>query len=356
MKITFLLPAWCDSPIGGYRVVYEYSNRMVRKGHSVTVIHPAKYDPRVISLGQAAALFIAAAGRRPTRVRPSWFPLDRSVQSLLTPGWEEKYVPDADAIIATGWQTAEWMSRYPDRKGQKFYLIQSYETWSGPEDRVRATWSLPCHKIVIAKWLLDLAEEMGLKGLSYIPNGIDFTVYRETSPLKERNPYRVCMIYHVNPCKGFKYGLEALEMVRRRYPKIEVDLFSIHRKRREVPEWMRYHFNPPQGRIVDIYNSSSIYVSPSLIEGWALPPAEAMACGCALVSTDIGGVRDYAIDQETALLSPPQDAGAMAENIMILLEDHTLRIRMAEKGKRHIGRYTWEAAADLLEASVKSMI
>jgi len=75
-----------------------------------------------------------------------------------------------------------------------------------------------------------------------------------------------------------------------------------------------------------------------------------MACGCALCATDIGGVGDYAIHEQTALLSPPKDPDALARNIAWLLEDNNLRVRLARQGQNLIANsFTWDRATDHLE-------
>ena len=113
---------------------------------------------------------------------------------------------------------------------------------------------------------------------------------------------------------------------------------------------MEYHRDPDQRFIVDeIYNRSSIFLSPSLAEGFGLPPAEAAACGCALVCTDSGGVRDYAEHGVTALLSAPQDPVTLAEHIHMLLQDEPLRVRLAEAAHARVKRFTWDHSADLME-------
>jgi hypothetical protein len=40
MRITFILPMFLASPSGGFRIVYEYANRLQQRGHRVTLVHP----------------------------------------------------------------------------------------------------------------------------------------------------------------------------------------------------------------------------------------------------------------------------------------------------------------------------
>ncbi|MCK4793248.1 MAG: glycosyltransferase family 4 protein, partial [Desulfobacteraceae bacterium] len=188
------------------------------------------------------------------------------------------------------------------------------------------------------------------------PNGIDHTKYRLLQPIENRPP-RIAMLYHIIDWKGSEDGIKALELARDKFPKLQAALFSRLARPKGLPEWIEYHCDPPQEDLVGrIYNGSSMYLCPSWREGWHLPPAEAMACGCAVVSTDIGGVRDYAEHGVTALLSPPRNPEALAQNILRLLEDDELRIRLAKAGHERIQEFTWERSTDLLEQFLKDRV
>src|SRR3546814_13925355 len=69
-----------------------------------------------------------------------------------------------------------------------------------------------------------------------------------------------------------------------------------------LAEPFSFHANPPQTVLRDLYNQAAIFVSASHEEGWGLPPAEAAACGAALVVSSNGGHSDYLTDRETALM------------------------------------------------------
>ena len=88
-----------------------------------------------------------------------------------------------------------------------------------------------------------------------------------------------------------------------------------------------------------VYNQHAIFFSPSLAEGWALPPAEAMAAGCALVCTQIGGHADYAFTNETALLVEPKNIQDMVHKLRRLLNDKLMRIQLAERGHEFITKH-----------------
>ena len=272
---------------------------------------------------------------------------------LFTPSSDPRNIPDGDAIFSTAWHTVDSVLKCPPEKGEKCYFIQHYEVWQGPKDLVDATWRAPLHKVVIAKWLMEKGEELGASDLTYIPNSINHEIYHLTRPIEAR-PKQVAMMYSREEFKGSTYGIQALEIVKRKLPDLKVVFFSTSRAEASIPGWIEYHRSPPLKFMVDeIYGGSSIFLSPSLAEGWPLPPAEAAACGCAIVSANNGGVREYVEHEVTGLLSPVKDADSLAANIIRLFEDDRLRIALATACNQRISSLNWERSTDKLELFLK---
>jgi glycosyltransferase involved in cell wall biosynthesis len=349
LKITFLLPGTGHLPTGGGKVVYEYANHLSRRGHRVTLVHPARVaaQPSPLQIMRGAAVFVLRSTVGEFRPK-KWFPLEQAVRTLWVPSLSSRFIPDGDVVLATAWATAEWVVDYPAEKGEKFYLIQSWETWSGPEDRVRATWKTTLRKIVVARWLRDMARELGVE-CCYIPNGIDFQQFGLDQPPENRNPNHAMMLYHTHPVKGSAFGLEALKLVKKELPDLRVTLFGTSPPDPAFPRWINYRRMPSQSELRACYNDAAIFVAPARMEGWPLPPAEAMICGCALAATDIGGHREYGIDGETALLSPSGNPKKLADNVLRLVRDAELRMKIARNGYEHIRRCSWEEAIDSFE-------
>lgn len=350
LGITFVLPMWSDVPIGGYKVVFDYANGLEDRNHRVNIIFPSSFH-RYGEVTQKS-LFSKVIRRiwkwfeRESPPLPSlnWYSLSPEVKLHLVPTLDEIYIPRSDMIFATSWHTAEWVNSYRPDKGAKYYLIQSFETWSGPEKDVKETWKMPLKKIVIASWLKDIALQLNEEIIAYIPNGIDLSVFKLTTPIEDRDPKRIGMIYWTDPVKGSQDGIDALRFVKDSMPDIRVTFFSIHPRGQNVPEWVDYYHDPTVNTICELYNSFGIFVSPSLIEGWPLPPAEAMACGCAVISTDNDGIREYAVDEHSALLSPPHQPKELANNILKLINNRQLRLSLAWEGNKHIQQFSRENA------------
>lgn len=337
-------------PIGGFKVVYEFANGLSERGHEVNIIHPLLPFPEIAKfknkLRMFSRLMLSSLLGTP---RLSWFDISPKVNMLVVPSLEEKHIPPADIIIATAWQTAEWVNRYDLNKGEKFYLIQHYETWSGSEERVKPTWKMPLRKIVVARWLEKIACEMGENRVTYVPRGIDFKQFHITKPIEKRIPKIISMFYHKLDWKGAQDGITALKIVKDKVTELQPVFFSICPKDAKVPEWVEYHHNPPQSELREIYNSCAIYLNPCWSGEWGLTTAEAMACGCAVVCTDSDGAAEYGFHEKTALVSKPKDPQTLAQNILRLLEDDDLRIRLAKAGYDLIQKFTWEKSVTILE-------
>ncbi len=98
--------------------------------------------------------------------------------------------------------------------------------------------------------------------------------------------------------------------------------------------------------VAHLYASTRVYVCASRAEGWGLPALEAMAQGCAVVSTLHDGCRAYARDGENLLLVPPGDAPALANAIDRLLVDLDLVDQLRRGGLETVQSFNWPAAAD----------
>lgn len=352
MKIVFLLSQEGSHPIGGLKVVYEYANRLARRDHSVRVLHVAQLFHRGARLSLRERLrafryvpFALSGNWRPDR----WFKLDPRVRLSWIPSFSRIFLPRADAYIATWWTTADHLAALENLPVRKLYLIQHLETWFGSPDEVLATWRAPLEKIVIAQWLEDVAREMG-ESCHYIPNGLDFTKFGCDIAPESRNPSRLAMLFSQGlSWKGSWYGVAALKILKDKYPQLEAELFGIEERPTDLPSWIIYHQRPSQQELRRIYNRASIFLAPSLTEGWGLPPCEAMMCGAAVVATDIGGHREFCTDGDTALLVPAKNPRAMAEAAGKLIENPELRLRLAQSGHSNIQRFTWDAACDAFE-------
>jgi len=96
-------------------------------------VHPGRLviNPTKLDHVKNAARFVLR--KLDGRYTPDpWLKMDPKVRLLCVPSLSERFVPDGDVVIATAWQTAEWVSRYSRSKGRGFYFIQHLE-WTREE-------------------------------------------------------------------------------------------------------------------------------------------------------------------------------------------------------------------------------
>jgi len=157
MRITFVLEA--ASLAGGVRVVAIYAKELSRRGHQVCIISTQR--PPYSTRHKIKSLLKGQGWPGYPPLGPTHLD-DLGVEHRMLKSYRpvrDKDVPDADVVVATWWKTADWVAALSPKKGAKAYLIQHYETWGGPPGEVDRTWRLPLHKIVISRWLADLARD-----------------------------------------------------------------------------------------------------------------------------------------------------------------------------------------------------
>jgi glycosyltransferase involved in cell wall biosynthesis len=354
MRIAFLLPGRSVKPAGGFKIVYEYANRLVQRGHGVSVIHP--WDcvrPGSIAAAMRARLWVAGLGWRRAAIAP-WFDLDERVQLPLVTYPAAANLPASDVLIATAWHTASWVDAAAPGRGVGFYLIQGYETWDGDTDRVRATWRLPLRKIAISEWLEEIAAELGEGDrTSRVPLGMDLDRLGVDIPPGAREP-RIGALWNSGKEKGGGDMVAAMQTARQRVGGVTAVMFGTAPRPGSLPDWIEYTMLPSRDELRSLYNSCSIFLQASRSEGWGLPACEAMICGCALVTVDNGGSREYAIDGETAIVVPPERIDELAAGIVDLLGDDDLRLRLAGRGREYLQAYTWDDSVAEFERVLES--
>jgi len=200
----------------------------------------------------------------------------------------------------------------------------------------------------------EIAREMRTPAarIAVVPNGVDAELFRPL-PGRPRTAGRIVATASADvPLKGLDPLLRAFAILRTRRP---AELVVVGRPRPDgpIPRLMdelglngsvRFVSGVPDAELVALYAAAEAAVVPSLYEGFSLPAVEAMACGMPLVATTAGALPEVVGD--AALLVPPGDHCALADQLTVLLADPGLRRDLGERGRtRVLDRFTWEAAA-----------
>lgn len=353
MDISFVLPSIPRKPVGGYKIVFEYSNRLTERGHNVTIYFDCEQVLKKYKLPEIMRKFLL---KSLLKIYPTWFNLYKDVSKKCIFGIKSYNIDNSDIVIATAVETAEDVYKLDDKIGEKAYFIQDFENWNCSNEYVYKTYEYDMKKIVIADWLKKLVDKKSDSPSVYIPNGIDFNVFDVEIPINQRKKHTIAMLFHKAEHKGSKYGIEVIKILKEKYKDLEVRMFGVPKRPQKLPKWIEYTQNANEAQLRDIYNKSSIFLSTSVEEGFGLTGAESMACGCALVSTNYKGVNEYAIDGENALISPIKDVNSLVENIKTLFSNDQLRKSIAKKGKEDIKKLSWNNSVNKFEQTLRSLI
>jgi glycosyltransferase involved in cell wall biosynthesis len=99
----------------------------------------------------------------------------------------------------------------------------------------------------------------------------------------------------------------------------------------------------PEIELSKYYNAADLFIFPSLIEGFGLPPLEAMACGCPVISANTSSLPEVIGDG--GLLTDPYDAHGLALLIEKILIDEQFSLELRERGIKRAANFSWERAA-----------
>ena len=98
------------------------------------------------------------------------------------------------------------------------------------------------------------------------------------------------------------------------------------------------------GELAGLLGHAMCLAFPSFVEGFGLPPLEAMALGCPVVSSDRASMPE--ICGEAALFAAPDDPEGWLRQFIRLRDDPALRRAMAERGLAQAARFRWQASAE----------
>ncbi|RJP20679.1 MAG: glycosyltransferase [Candidatus Abyssobacteria bacterium SURF_5] len=181
-----------------------------------------------------------------------------------------------------------------------------------------------------------------------IYNGIDIDVYGDNERLDDlRHELNlpagtplVGMVGNLYPVKGYPFFLEAMSLVKQKFPLANFIICGRGKLQAELEMQARHlnlsgslkflGFRPDVPRLLRLMD---VFVLSSLSEGLSLSILEAMAAARPVVVTDVGGNHEIVVEGETGFLVQPRNAKALAEKVCYLLGNDSVARRMGENGR-----------------------
>jgi len=172
--------------------------------------------------------------------------------------------------------------------------------------------------------------------VAVIPVGINVNEYS----ISMLEGSRVLFAGRLESEKGIKYLIEAAKMIPNDFELLICGSGGLRHlildiaKRNDKITYLGYL---PREELIRLFSSVSVFVCPSI---WSDPapraPIEAMASGVPVVSTNVGGIPEWVPDGKAGFLVPPRNSKALAEAIIMLLENEKLRRRMGSYGRKYV--------------------
>jgi len=192
--------------------------------------------------------------------------------------------------------------------------------------------------------------------LSVIPLAIDETLFREASgsdsSVLDKYSLAPGFFLYVGNIRKIKNvpGLVAAYLRLKRADSTVPPLVIAGKD--QMPQWTRQYEKDPSIRILTdvpfqdlpaFYRSAIAFVFPSFFEGFGLPPLEAMACGCPVISSRAGSLPE--VLGEASLAIDPHNVGSIADAMKQLFVNSSLRLQLIARGREQVKRYSWKTTA-----------
>jgi O-antigen biosynthesis protein len=275
-----------------------------------------------------------------------------------------KRLPETDIVVATEWRSAATAHAIVQagRAKTSAYFLQDYEPWFIPEHqgrqrkRVVDEYAPIPNRIVTSDWLAKKLAEHGHR-TTKILLGLDLDQFYPRDR-QQQNLTVLSMARPETPWRGYSTAVEALAEVKRQRADVRVVFFGSDKLN---PAGIPFSFESAgrvtnQNRLAQLYSDADVFLDASTFQGFGRCSLEAMACGTAVVLTDVGGVTEYARHEQNCLAVAPNAPAEAAGAVLRLLADKELRQRLVDSGANTVRRFCHRREAQQTAAYFHSLL
>lgn len=365
-KINFLM--YSTLRTGGTRTILQYANEFQRLGHEVSLTtlfyddwFPLNKDIKVISKISRLELYYFFK-KSEIKNRLNFTNLNSTISFL-----KKLYYlsPKSDLNIATFFPTA-YVASWKKNEAIPFYILMHMPGLfiEDPIERVfyEDTLFLPVNKIVNSTWLQkQVKDKSGIEYPLVNTGAVDNRIFTNRHNYRDQNNDKYIDIIALGK-GGFKKATSIFEAVSTVRSINRDKIIRLHFFGRFVPKGVSidnkltfFHKNLSDEDLAKLYSSSDIQITFSEAESFPLPPLEAMASGCAVITTPYG-TEDYAFDGKNALIVEPNNTEMLVNRINTLVQDNDLRNKLIGEGLLTARKFRFEDQARQIEKIFESTI
>lgn len=213
--------------------------------------------------------------------------------------------------------------------------------------------------IVPSGFLVAVFEQHGFP-TNIVPNIVNLTRFRieerPASLLTPDSPH-IIVTRNLEPIYDNATALRAFVFIKRAFPKAKLTVAGSGPEREaleelagmlDVADAVTFTGRVDNEGMGAIYRSADVMINPSLADNMPISILEALASGVPVVSTNVGGIPYLVEHEKTALLVPPRDPKAMADAVLLLLQDPVKAIQFRLAGGESVQCYAWPHVRDRL--------
>ncbi len=213
-------------------------------------------------------------------------------------------------------------------------------------------------KIAVSQAAMGFASKHVPGYYNIIPNGIDLELFSpDVSPIKEfcDGKLNILFVGRLETQKGVNYLIKAYRRVRQEVPNSRLIIVGPGTRLRAKyeKEVLRGELKDvifvggkPQSELPQYYKSADVFCAPATgLESFGIVLLEAMAVGKPIVATNIEGYNSVLTDGVEGLLVPPRNEEMLAQALISLLTNESLRQKMAARARLKAMEYSWEHVA-----------
>ena len=367
MKITYFFTDLGYT--GGPLTLYNFMNKLVEFGHDVYVVTPYEHfqwekDTYLEYIGKRPKVKIAVRMLRRKLVNALVSQKTLTEVAVITDELIGKYKEmniDSDILVATYPYTVDVVMKLGKNKkivmhNQHYeeHMFQDYADIS----QIRILNHYPVNHIVNCSWLYKMFKSnYGFDPIVITP-GIDTEIFSEAKDGTEKysNIEKLKIISYCDPQRSFKGYDQQMQIFKKLYEMngdaIEIQFFGNDPKTNDF----KYVFlgKVPQKKLAEYYRQAHVMIMFSWYESFPLPPVEAMACGCAVISTKYG-TEDYLEDGVNGMVINAFDIGGSVRKINELIHDPEALLRYAKNAREVARRFTWQEQSEKLNEFLSNL-
>lgn len=350
-KIVFLMPSLKTG--GGNRVTIELSNQLLKLGCDVDIVYPNNsLDSNTFAMADnikfiRIGCFSSSKKQKIINLLKCYKYVDNNYDN------EVIIVSDPIMSIFTFLIRSKKIYRYIQaddyRMFDDLYILKNLFMLHSYKFLTRFFYNLKIEYIFNSedtyKKYIEVSKRKDVP-LKIVHPAIDHEVFFDKG-IRSNEEINLCIVARKHPLKGFNDFLDAYNS-----GKIKglSNVYVISHDNLSEFDLKNVNLVYPKNddEIAHYMNISHLFLSTSWMEGFGLPPLEAMACGCACLISNSGGVNEYAVSNINCLMYEPKNISEMVTKLNGLIYNIPLQKSLREKSKITVKNFNWQKSTQQL--------